>query len=187
MAPAVLAYSAPLVTEVPAPGIAYWMPPGTVTQVSGSPDRARPVVAALRAGHMRARYSGQTGSGELAAALMMPYIAALQAAGWSLPALRAQLGPPTEASSEAVAVVTALSGANPPRLRPPAWLVGLVLRLLPRLTPFDLARYLQAHFTKVAAQTRLMLDGWIAEGESHQLPVTRLRELRHALPTEVTP
>jgi 2-dehydropantoate 2-reductase len=187
VAPAVLAYSAPLVTEVPATGIAYWTPPGTVTKVSGSADRAFPVVAALRAGHMRARYSGQTGSGELAAALMMPYIAALEAAGWSLSALRAQLGPPAEASREAVAVVTALGGANSPRLRPPAWLVGLVLRLLPRLTPFDLAGYLRAHFTKVAAQTRLMLDGWIAEGESHQLPVTRLRELRRALPTEVTP
>lgn len=72
VAPAVLAYSAPLVTEVPAPGIAYWMPPGTVTTVSGSADRAFAVVAALRAGHMRARYSGRTGSGELAAALMMP-------------------------------------------------------------------------------------------------------------------
>jgi 2-dehydropantoate 2-reductase len=187
VAPSVLAYAAPLVTEVPAPGIAYWTPPGTVSTVSGSADRAHPVVAALRAGHMRARYSDQIGSGELAAALMIPYIAALEAAGWSLATLRAELGPPTEASREAVAVVTALGGGSPPRLRPPAWLVGLVLRLLPRLTPFDLARYLRAHFTNVAAQTRLMLDGWIAEGEFHQLPVTRLRELRRALSTEETP
>jgi 2-dehydropantoate 2-reductase len=124
VAPSVLAYSAPLVTEVPAPGIAYWTPPGMVTTVSGSADRAHPVVAALRGGHMRARYSGQTGSGELAAALMMPYIAALEAAGWSLSALRAELGPPTEASREAVAVVAAslLGGGTPPRLWPPAWL-----------------------------------------------------------------
>jgi hypothetical protein len=33
-------------------------------------------------------------------------------------------------------------------------LVGLLLRLLLVLTPFDLTRYLQTHFTKVAAQTQ---------------------------------
>jgi hypothetical protein len=185
--PSVLAYSAPLVAEVPAPGIAYWMLPGTVTVVSGSADRARAVMVALRAGNMRAWHSGRTGLGELAAALMMPYIAALEVAGWSLSALRAELGPPAEASAEAVAVVAALGTVNPPRLRPPTWLVGLILRLLPPLVPFDLERYLRVHFTKVGAQTRLMLDGWIAEGESRHLPVARLRELRRALSTEMTP
>jgi hypothetical protein len=174
--PAVLAYAGPLSDEVPAPGIAYWTPPGAANRVSG--ERARSVVAALRG--TRARLARGPGAGELAAARMVPYIAALEAAGWSLPALRARLRLPTDASAEAVHLL----GGRTSAVRPP---LGLLLRLLPRLVPFDLTRYLEAHFTKVADQTRLMLDGWIAEGASRGLAVTRLRELRHALSAKMTP
>jgi 2-dehydropantoate 2-reductase len=102
---------------------------------------------------------------------MVPYIAALDAADWSP---RAPLGLAARASAEAVAT---LGG----KLAPPAWLAGLALRVLPLVVPFDLGDYLRAHFTKVGAQTRLMLDGWIARGEARQLPVARLRELRRSL------
>jgi hypothetical protein len=176
VAPAVLAYAAPLAGEVPAPGVAYWTPPGAANGVSG--ERAASVVAALRG--TRSRVARRPGAGEAAAARMMPYIAALEAAGWSLPELRAGLGLPTAAAAEAVRIV---GGRTPALMRPAA---GLVLRLLPWLAPFDLPRYLEAHFTKVAAQTRLMLDGWIAEGTSSELPVTRLRELRDALSAKMT-
>jgi 2-dehydropantoate 2-reductase len=149
-------------------GMAYWLPPGARNGVSG--DRARLVMAALRAGGLGAR-TARPGSGELTAARMVPYIAALDAADWSP---RAPLGLAARASAEAVAT---LGGT----LAPPAWLAGLALRVLPLVVPFDLGDYLRAHFTKVGAQTRLMLDGWIARGEARQLPVARLRELRRSL------
>jgi hypothetical protein len=60
--------------------------------------------------------------------------------------------------------VTALGAGTHHGCGPPTWVVGLVLWLLPQRALFDLTRYLRVHFTKVAAQTRLMLDGWIAKG-----------------------
>jgi 2-dehydropantoate 2-reductase len=114
-------------------GMTYPSPPGAATGVSGL--RAPQVVAALRAGGVRARRVRRAGAGEMTAARMIPFIAALEQAGWSLP----------------------------------------------RLLPFDLWHYLESHFTKVGAQTRLVLDGWIAEGAGRGLPVKRLKVLRAGL------
>lgn len=183
--PSVFAYSAPLTDEVPAPGIAYWVPPGSVLKVLGTPARAKEVVSALRAGGLRARRSTRAGTGERGAALIVPYTAALEVAGWSLPVLLSELGPAVAAGGEASAVVAARTGGG--RVRVPEWMVGSILRWLPVLPPFDLERYLAAHFTKVADQTGLMLDGWIAEGEARALPVARLRELRDRLPDRARP
>ncbi|MEU4840920.1 hypothetical protein [Nocardia testacea] len=182
--PSLFAYSAPLTGEVPAPGIAYWVPPGSALKVLGDAARAEAVVRALRAGGLRARRSVRAGAGEHIAALMVPGIAALEVAGWSLPALLSDMGPAVEAGGEASAVVAAGTGGR--RIRVPKWAARAVLRLLRVLLPFDLDRYLAAHFTKVADQTRLMLDGWITEGETRALPVTRLRELRKRLAARET-
>ncbi|MET8797691.1 hypothetical protein ABZV91_14785 [Nocardia sp. NPDC004568] len=182
--PSLFAYSAPLTGEVPAPGIAYWVPPGSVLKVLGDPARAEAVARALRAGDLRARRSTRAGAGEYTAALMVPCIAALEVAGWSLPALLSDMGPAVEAGGEASAVVAAGTGGR--RIRVPKWVARAVLRLSRVLLPFDLDRYLAAHFTKVADQTRLMLDGWITEGEARALPVPRLRELRERLSARET-
>ncbi|MEV7421438.1 MULTISPECIES: ketopantoate reductase family protein [unclassified Streptomyces] len=179
--PSVLAHPAPRTDEVPSAGIAYWQPPGTAHTVWGTRDRARPVVAALRAAGVRTRGAGRAGTAELGAARMIPYMAALEIAGWSLPALRSGLTAPTAAAHEATAVTAALLHRAPPRLPVPAWAAWLVLRALPVLAPFDLPRYLRAHFGKVGPQTREMLDAWITEGASRGLPVSALKELRGAL------
>ncbi|WP_040838271.1 ketopantoate reductase family protein [Nocardia brevicatena] len=184
VAPSMFAYSAPLAAEVPTPGIAYWIPPGSTLEVLGDRadrTRAEAVATALRAGGLRARPTTRADAGEGIAALTMPYIAALEVANWSLPALLSDVDPALEAAAEASAIVAARIGGRR-RPRTPKSVVKMALRLLPALTPFDLARYLEAHFTKVADQTRLMLDGWVAEGEARALPVTRLRELRSGLP-----
>ncbi|GAA2212523.1 hypothetical protein GCM10009850_079850 [Nonomuraea monospora] len=177
--PTLLAYHAPLEREVPAPGVAYWMPPGTAMGVTG--ERAPQVVAALRAGGQRAKRVTRAGAGELTAARMIPYIAGLEASGWRLPASGARLRDAGAAVHEAVAVVSAQHGLRA-GVSPPSWAVGLALRVLPWLLPFDLRGYLRTHFTKVSAQTRLMLDGWIAEGSARRLPVGRLSALRDSLP-----
>ena len=59
-----------------------------------------------------------------------------------------------------------------------------LFRLLPlaaRLVPFDLEAYLRVHFTKVHAQTRLMLEEYVALGRRLGLPVAQLELL---LPTQ---
>jgi 2-dehydropantoate 2-reductase len=177
--PALLAYQAPLGGEVPGPGVAYWVPPGSAMGVAG--ERAPQVVAALRAGGLRARPVTRAGAAELTAARMIPYIAALEISGWRLPLKGARLRAAGAAAREAVAVVSARHGRRA-LASVPSWAVGPALRVLPWLLPFDLRRYLEAHFTKVRAQTRLMLAGWIAEGEARTLPVGALSALRRALP-----
>ncbi|RSM93303.1 hypothetical protein DMB42_52655 [Nonomuraea sp. WAC 01424] len=177
--PMLLAYQAPLDREVPGPGVAYWVPPGSATGVTGA--RAPQVVAALRAGGVRARQVTRAGTGELTAARMIPYIAELESSGWRLPASSRGLRRAAAAVREAVAVVSAQYGLRA-SLPVPSWAVGLGLRVLPWLLPFDLRRYLETHFTKVSAQTRMMLDGWIAEGAARALPVGRLSAVRDRLP-----
>ncbi|MFI6179856.1 ketopantoate reductase family protein [Nonomuraea sp. NPDC051191] len=177
--PMLLAYQAPLEREVPGPGVAYWVPPGSATGVTGA--RAPQVVAALRAGGVRARRVTRAGAGELTAARMIPYIAELESSGWRLPVSSTGLRRAAAAVREAAGVVSAQHGLRA-SLSVPSWAVGLALRVLPWLLPFDLRRYLETHFTKVSAQTRLMLDGWIAEGAARSLPVGRLSALRDSLP-----
>jgi hypothetical protein len=173
--PTLLAYQAPMPGQVCEPGIAYWVPPGAALGVFGTESRARQVIAALRAGGARARRTRRAEASDITAARMMPYIAALENAGWSIAATRYARA--ARASREAVAIAAAGHGRRAP-LAIPAWAVSLALRVLPLLVPFDLPRYLETHFTKVSAQTRLMLDGWIAEGAARGLPVTHLTELR---------
>ncbi len=60
----------------------------------------------------------------------------------------------------------------------PAGLARLGLGLLPWFVPFDVERYLAAHFAKVGAQTRLMLGEWAALGRAHGLPVDSIRGAR---------
>lgn len=179
LVPSVLAHRTPA-------GIAYWLPPGTAHTVHGTDDRVRPVITALRAAGVRVRRARRPGAAELGAARMIPYIAALEAADWSLPALRAHLTTPAAATREAVTVTAALLHRPRPRPHVPALAAGLVLRVLPVLAPFDLPRYLRTHFTKVGGQTRDMLDAWITEGTARGLPVTALRELRTALNSPCT-
>ena len=56
------------------------------------------------------------------------------------------------------------------------------LPLLKHVFPFDLQVYLRFHYSKVAAQTRLMLDSYIELGAARRLPVSSLQNLRLALP-----
>lgn len=181
--PSLFAYHAPLPGEqIQEPGVAYWVPPKSTLEVCGQPSRVASVVDSLGRGGMAAKDGGLEGKGDATAALMMPYIAAAEVAGWSLHALGARLVLASDAAKEASAVVASLRGD-----RKPSWLVTspltarLMLWLFPRLAPFDLEGYLRAHFTKVSGQTRQMMEGWISEGHGRGLKVSRLEALRDAL------
>lgn len=118
--------------------------------------------------------------------LGMVFLTALEAAGWSM----AQLahGPllplAIRAMREAVPIVAEAEG------RPPLGLSLLtrehVLRagfwLGERFAPFPLEPYLQKHFTKVGAQTRLMVTSLFGRGRAQGQPVAALGELIERVP-----
>jgi Ketopantoate reductase PanE/ApbA len=180
--PNVFAYHAPLGNEtLPAPGVAFWIPPGEFA-IAGAADRVNPLMAAMVQGGLKTKYIGIQGKGDMMAALTMPYMAALEAADWSMPRLRNQLGLAAGAAREAAHAVAAARRIPPPgRIATSSWTARLALAMFPRMAPFDLERYMQVHFKKVSVQTHQMLEAWIAEARAHSLPSSKLERLRGAL------
>lgn len=193
-----VSYHAPLQGEGGPPGTRYWFPPGGPCLFSGPTVRTDAVVASLSRGGLPARRVDDVPRRlALPTAALMPQLLALEAAGWSLDAL---VQPPwaeqgARAAREAIAIAETHAGPPPFGLRLVAtrpWLLRVVLRLAGHLVPFPLQPYLRAHFTKVAAQTRLLVEATARRGASVGLPVEALMALlgavaAHATDEEVRP
>jgi 2-dehydropantoate 2-reductase len=178
-----ISYQAPLPGEpVPQPGVAYFLPPLVATPFTGPPERTRAVVDALRAGGCRAKVSPHVRQqAALGSAVLMPHVVALEAAGWSVQALRRSplLTLAAHASREAMLIAAAHTGFPPPaarRVMHPR-LTRLALGLAPHLLPFDLEAFLRYHFTKVGAQTRAAMALYRELGTTLGLPSTHLERL----------
>ena len=181
----IVAYHAPLPgeTRFAAPGVAYWFPPLGPSPMSGAAARLDPVLAALRAGGLPARRIRDVAAvAAFPTALLMPWLATLEAVGWSFRALRGageRMATAARASAQALAVVARSRGrASAPALmrlarRPLA--LRAVLRLAPLVMPLDVETYLRVHFTKVGDQTRDFLRGYIARGRAAGMPVDALQ------------
>lgn len=182
-----ISYPAPLPGErVSEPGTAYWLPPFTPAPFEGPVEHVAPVVEVLRRGGMPAREQrGMTRKAAYANIVLMAMVAELQSAGWSLRALRSRshLARMHGAIREGVTIVSFRQGTPIPI--PLRALSRFSLRLLaalaPRVTPFDLETYLRVHFTKVGAQTRMILAEYLAAAGEAGLDAANLRELAGAL------
>jgi ketopantoate reductase len=178
--PELLAWSAPLADEVAGPGTAFWLPPRASQLVGTAPARARPLIAAFKAGGLRAEYAADAeGRGAQRAAATMPFIAALGANEWSFRALRSDrlLGVAAKAAQEAEAALAAGESNRVKSRTPSVQAARLALRVLPLMAPFDLEAYAHRHFTKVAPQTDLMFDEWIALARERGIDTGALEEL----------
>ena len=169
------------------PGTAYFFPPGGASMFSGVGDHAARAVDALRMGGAPARVVADAWV-ELgfSSALLMPQIAAIEAVGWSLDRFRrsAESEIAARAAREALSIVAAETHQPEPiyaeLVRP--FVVRLAFGLIaPRLAPLDLEGFFRYHFGKVGAQTRMLFDEYLREGEARGLPVDALRELRSRL------
>jgi 2-dehydropantoate 2-reductase len=180
-----ISYQAPLPGEqVPRPGIAYFLPPLGPSTFSGR--GAGSVADVLLRGDCPVAVSaGASLDSAFGSCLLMPSVAALELAGWSIAALRRSdlLALAADASRQAMDIVGARLDASPPvfqsLLRAP--ILGFVWSIVPRLVPLDLEAYLRHHFTKVGGQTRLLLAGYLREGEARGLDTTALRQLSERL------
>jgi Ketopantoate reductase PanE/ApbA len=164
-------------TAEPRPaGTAYWKPPLTALPFSGDRARVEPLTRALSRGGLRARRAPDVPRAlALAGPLLEMHVVALECAGFELAALtrdRALLTEAHGAIDQARTVAARRLGIRPPRahrlLKP--WLAAWLLRLVRRLTPFDLERYLRAHYTKVADQTAEGLREIIAQARALDVP-----------------
>lgn len=180
-----ISYQAPLRGEtVPRPGVAYLFPPGSPSAFGGSHGRA--VAELLARGGCPAAENANVGAtSAFGSCVLMPNVAALEIAGWSLAALRRGplLGGVAATSRQAIDVVAARLGVRRPFL---AFLLrGFTLRILWKLAPWvlpvDLQTYLRYHFTKVGEQTRQLLAEYRRDGEARGLPTDALETLAHRL------
>ena len=180
VAPQLFAFSGSLADPGQPDGTtSYWTPPGTAWLVSGTAERTGAVTQALRQGGLKTK----AGAAHMLVAVNIPLVARVEAAGWSLRAARRDLRTASLAAGEAVGIVAAVHEAKPvPAIMRSAAGMRVAVTGLRLLAPFDFERYIQVHFTKVGAQTRLMLDDLIDEGATRGLPVTQLRKLRASLP-----
>jgi hypothetical protein len=174
-----MAWQSPLPGDASEPGVAYWIPPLARVPLSGENLRVEAILALLRGGELPGqRVKDAAKSGRPMTAVLIPLVAALEAEGWSLRGFRgpwARLA--AQSAQEALAIVRA---TGPARWLAHGWVLQAVLKIVAWIVPFDLERYLRYHFTKVGAQTRLLLSRWQGEARAQGLPSPRIDELaRH--------
>lgn len=171
-------------TEGPGDGIGYLVPPGS--GVLQDDAHGRHAAALLKRGGVPAgtRQDLLWWEARLACVNICA-IAALEQENWSLAALArsTRLGLAARAGKEAAAGCAAYLGVAPGlfRLIPTRLIIKTALTLGPRVMPFPLETYLAYHFTKVGDQTRQIIDGWIAQCQTYNLPHDNLSRLRQGL------
>lgn len=162
------------------PGYAYVLPPLGPSGFEG--PRADEVIGALVRGGCPATRAEVTLSLARGSALLLPHMAALEAADWSIRTLgdREHAALAADASREALSIATARIGASPglARVFVRAWVTRLLARLARLVTPFDLEVYLKVHFLKVRTQTLLLLGEYIRDASALGLPSAALVRLR---------
>lgn len=191
-----VSYQAPLPVGSPAvaspavalsPGVAFWFPPLSASPFDGPRARVQPIVETLRRGGCPAKQRPRAWEGAArASAVMMPVLVALEAEDWSFARLRKSphLRTAAAAAREAMGLVAAHQGRRAPWLRLLVRPLGLrmLLRLAPRLMPFDFEAYLAYHFTKVGDQTRFLVRSYVERGRALGCPTAALEALERLLP-----
>ena len=179
-----IAFDAPLPEQAwaHARGTGFWFPPLSRSIFSGPPAVVAALLAPLRRGGLpAARVADVSRSMAFPNALGMTYLLALEACGWSVAALRADplLATCQRALLQAIAIVKQRVGSAPTfiSLVTHTGLVALGFGVAARCVPFPLLSFVQRHFTKVAAQTHLIVSRLVAEGERNGLATADLRAL----------
>lgn len=176
-----VSYQTPLPGEiVPEPGIAFYFAPGVPTVLGGPLGKA--VAAELKAGGCPAVAKPDAGmSSAFGSAILMPTVAGLEAAGWSLREFRRSDVPKlvVRAAREAVAITAAKVGTRAPLglLLLSAFALRVAAWLLPKIASFDVEAYLKHHFVKVGDQTRLMFSQYAKDGAANGLKSDALAAL----------
>jgi hypothetical protein len=173
-------FHAPLAGGAGDPAMTWWFPPFSSAPFSGESERTQPIVKLLKRGGMAAKHvrdvvpQMRIGSG-----ILMPVIAALEAAGWQFTTIRT--GGFLSWAGQAARTATQVS--IPGRQRffiwfvTQSWVLRLIILLAPLVAPFNLQAMLKAHFVKVGDQTRAMLNVYIDRATQRDLKTDALRTL----------
>ena len=170
-------------------GVAYLLLPMMTADFSGSPERVPAVAEAMASGRFNVKIE-KDASRVYAdrSAWMIPLVAALELENWSFKRLMQSpsLELAVDAAKEALQVV-ATKFDKPQnwteRLFSIFW-VKMALPVIRFLSPMDAESFVKFHFVKTAAQTRMMLKTFIAEGHKLGRSTGHLETLLAKLPEE---
>jgi len=149
---------------------------------SGSAPRVEAVVSALSAGGLSARVIPDAGARyRLMGAFFLPLMAALELSGWSIRGLLrgSHLRLACSAGQEASGLAAA-RGSRPGALARCLWhapLLRIALSAAGVLAPLPLEAFLRHHFSKVGAQTRVVLTDYLARARQRGVRVPAIEEL----------
>lgn len=192
-----LSYRAPLegsddaVEKETGPGTAYFFPPLSDSQFSGPPDRVQAVVDRARMGGLPARPIPDAHVAlAFSSSMLMPIVAALELAGWSLDAFRSGDGATSSSSTVAVqatreAMRIIAAETKTPRPFAASLLNGALVRaalgIAKWAAPIDIEAFLRYHFEKVGDQTRDLMTEYVRLAKKHDLEHDAIAGLSAAL------
>jgi ketopantoate reductase len=164
----VVSFQAPLPGDTLAPGIAYITSALSPNLFGGK--HARTAADALALGGCPSRVVANIDASlARGSAFLMPQVLALEMSGWSLARHRKEtLALATDAGKEARIAVERKLGLAPSfasKLLTP-FTLDLAWLFAPSFVPFDLEVYLRVHFSKVRAQSVLLLQGYRQTAEA---------------------
>ncbi len=161
--------------------VAYWFPPLSQCFFTGA--RAYDVVSALKAGHLPAKtHKDVIKQTAFLNAVFMVVISALEQEGWSIKKFcknRDRLNLVDGAFKEVLLIV-----AKKLKLKKPlscfifrTCYLKIFLKFASGFSPFPFEELIQSHFTKVGAQTRLMMQTYVKLGKVYGLKTLFLEQL----------
>ena len=178
---AVISFRAPLPQQdLPEPGVAFWFPWMSQLGFSGSRLDFLPFLAK---GGMPVRVTDSV-KREVAftGAILDKTIFALESAGWSFASLisdRELMPLAVRAMHESWALASKVHGVNRPFALGLIWPMHLrfVLRLAPRVMPFDLEQFFEFHYNKVSEQQMMHLQTQVKMCADNEVENPAMREL----------
>lgn len=180
-----IAYQAPLPgEELWPPGIAYFLPPFSMTQFTGPEPYGSAVANLLQAGGLPAGVRPDTvETARFGSSVLIPFVIALECEGWSWSRLRsnaALLKLLTDAVSDLQVAIEKATRTGPGSFsigqRPFFWKFALFAA--PKLVAFPIEPYFEHHFSKVRAQTDQMVDDFAQLCRDNALISRALESLR---------
>lgn len=178
----IISYPAPLPGEsLVKPGTAFWNAPFASSVISGSKDRALPLVKIFKKGGLPFQFKDRKDLDPFGEPLLRVFIASLRRSGWTFASFlqKDEQRIFRAALDEAMTVVEKRNGKK--RLFFLKWNLTPLFRLLQMcsrlLAPFDMETYLRVHFTKVGIQMQEGVHFLIKEAGQLALPSDNLRLL----------
>lgn len=166
-------------------GIAYWFPPSTKGFFDGDAPAVKDLIKTLNRGGFPAAKKellNNPGLVYFGSTFLNVFIRNLEKRQWKLDAFKdAQVASVLKDSTlEAFEIIARKYSITKPFFH---HLIGkkfyvVAIYLSKKLMPFELEKYLQAHFTKVAPQMHKNYSDLIKEGEDQGLPIKALLKLK---------